>query len=129
MTETESPGANSAAIEPTVVESVADDHSVDAAALATLVTVVGTDLTDAHSDLERETAYATVDQTRVYDAGESTWEDLLARNEVEDLAAPLRDAHREQAARLVDAPPADPLVVGVDTAEEPDAVPRQYGGQ
>jgi 8-oxo-dGTP pyrophosphatase MutT (NUDIX family) len=118
MDDSDPAGANSAAIDATAVRAAAEEHGADPDDLAALVTVVGSDLTDAHHGYEGRFDHATVGTRRVYAADDEAWTALVKRNDAADLAAALRAAHREQAASLLDDPPAHPVVVGVDTAEE-----------
>lgn len=120
-------GANSAAIQAAVVEAVADEYGIGVRELAAVITVVGADLTDSHHEYELEYEHATVDDTRIYAVTDDEWARVIERNDASDLAEPLRVAHRKQAEQLVNQPPESPLVAGIDTAEEPDQVPQQYG--
>lgn len=127
-TETRSDGANSAAIDAAVVERVAADRGGSAEDLAGALVVVGADLTDAHHEYEHEYDHATVDGRRIYAATAEEWREIADQNDLDDLADAVRAAHREQAEVLTDDLPGDPVVVGVDTAEEIDDMPQSFEG-
>lgn len=119
---TDADGENSSAIDAAVVERVAGRESVPVDELASALVVVGADLTDAHSEYEREYEYTVADGRRIYAADTGAWRAVVERNDLGGLAAPVRAAHRAQAdALLADgATPDAPVVVGVDTAEAID---------
>ncbi|MFC6836347.1 hypothetical protein [Halomarina ordinaria] len=126
MTDTDATATT--AIDREVCERVADDEGVEAEDLAATLDVVAASLTDEHSTYEREYDYTTVEGTRIYFADAAAWDGLASDLDLDSsLASAVRDAHRAQAAKLLDDAAAGhraevedgtPVVAGVDTAEE-----------
>jgi hypothetical protein len=109
-----------------VVETVADETTVDAETLTDSLVVLDAELRGHHSEFE-DGGYVTVDGRRAYAVSETDWTTLLDAVDFEgDLAEALTQVHTRQARQLfasaVDGAPFDDealgLVIGVETAEE-----------